>query len=103
MVAPTVYQGRYNVLSRDLEKEIVPVARDFGLRLYIYNPLAGGLLTGQYMTLADVMSASKGRFSEEFDKSCGVAPKAGTVMYRNRYAKPSIFDGLDIIRKACAP
>ena len=51
MVLPTVYQGAYNVITRDMEREIVPVARHFGLRLYMYNPLAGGLLSGRYKML----------------------------------------------------
>jgi aflatoxin B1 aldehyde reductase len=103
MVLPTVYQGRYNALSRDLEREIVPVAREFGLRLHIYNPLAGGLLSGRYSCLEDVLSARNGRFSEEFDSAFGSDSKAGTVTYRSRYAKAGVFDGLDIMRKACAP
>merc|ERR1712136_365875 len=42
MVLPTVYQGIFNVVTRDMEREIFPVAREFGLRLYMYNPLAAG-------------------------------------------------------------
>merc|ERR1719221_260889 len=63
MVLPTVYQGMYNVITRDFESEIVPVAREFGLRLYMYNPLAAGVLTGRYTTIDDLASASEGRFS----------------------------------------
>eukprot|EP00933_Yihiella_yeosuensis_P053227 TRINITY_DN51412_c0_g1_i1.p1 TRINITY_DN51412_c0_g1~~TRINITY_DN51412_c0_g1_i1.p1 ORF type:complete len:421 (+),score=79.90 TRINITY_DN51412_c0_g1_i1:117-1379(+) len=101
MVLPTVWQGMYNVITRDLEREIVPVARRFGLRLYIYNPLAGGLLSGRYSNLQDVTGASKGRFSEEFDQAFGNAFKAGTGAYRGRYAREPILDGLAILRQAC--
>lgn len=103
MIMPTVYQGMYNILTRDLEREIIPVLREFGLRLYVYNPLAGGLLSGRYSSLEAVTSATEGRFSEEFDTAYGGGVKAGTVVYRNRYAKPQICEGLDVLRKACAP
>mmetsp|Transcript_90099 Transcript_90099/g.160459 ORF Transcript_90099/g.160459 Transcript_90099/m.160459 type:complete len:420 (+) Transcript_90099:33-1292(+) len=103
MVLPTVYQGCYNVITRDMEREIVPVAREFGLRLYMYNPLGGGLLSGKYSKLDDLTGASVGRFSAEFDKAFGGSLKAGTVLYRQRYGKQAIMEGLDILAKACAP
>ncbi|XP_040613475.1 aflatoxin B1 aldehyde reductase member 2 isoform X2 [Mesocricetus auratus] len=47
-ILPTVYQGMYNATTRQVEKELLPCLRHFGLRFYAYNPLAGGLLTGKY-------------------------------------------------------
>eukprot|EP00438_Fugacium_kawagutii_P001015 Skav231345 [mRNA] locus=scaffold1905:39965:41194:+ [translate_table: standard] len=101
MVLPTVYQGSYNVLTRDMEREIVPVARHFGLRLYMYNPLAGGLLSGRYTKMEDITSATSGRFSTEFDQAFGKTFKAGTEIYRKRYAKEPLFDALEVLLKAC--
>jgi 1-deoxyxylulose-5-phosphate synthase len=43
-------QPRYNMLFRMIEDEILPVARSFGLGVIPYNPLAGGMLTGRYVT-----------------------------------------------------
>ncbi|MBM4414040.1 MAG: aldo/keto reductase [Chloroflexi bacterium] len=43
-------QPRYNMLFRMIEDEILPVARTFGLGVIPYNPLAGGMLTGRYVT-----------------------------------------------------
>uniref|UniRef100_A0A7S4WC40 NADP-dependent oxidoreductase domain-containing protein n=1 Tax=Alexandrium monilatum TaxID=311494 RepID=A0A7S4WC40_9DINO len=103
MVRPTVYQGMYNVITRDMEREIVPVAREFGLRLYMYNPLAGGLLSGRYGRVEDLAEATEGRFSAEFDQAFGGTFKAGTQLYRARYSKQPFFDALEILRKACAP
>lgn len=103
MVLPTVYQGMYNLLTRDIEREIFPVARQFGLRCYMYNPLAGGLLSGRYQKLEDLASAVEGRFSEQFDDAFSSKMKAGTVMYRARYSKKPIFDGLALLHAACAP
>jgi aryl-alcohol dehydrogenase-like predicted oxidoreductase len=43
-------QPRYNMLFRMIEDEILPVARTYGLGVIPYNPLAGGMLTGRYVT-----------------------------------------------------
>ena len=101
MVLPTVYQGMYNVIARDMEREIVPVARQFGIRLYMYNPLAGGLLTGRYRTLQDISSADSGRFSSDFDNAFGGAFKAGTDVYRKRYGNKALFEGVNILLESC--
>lgn len=95
MVLPTVYQGMYNVLTRDLEREIVPVARQLGMRIFVYNPLAGGLLSGRYACLEDVLSATDGRFSSD--------DPVRSEVYRNRYAKAPILEGVCLLRTACAP
>ena len=44
---PEVYQGMYNAVTRDVEPELLPCLRHLGMSFYAYNPLAGGLLTGQ--------------------------------------------------------
>jgi aryl-alcohol dehydrogenase (NADP+) len=41
-------QPRYNLLFRELEESLFPQARSQGLGIMIYNPLAGGLLTGKH-------------------------------------------------------
>lgn len=40
-------QPQYNLLSRYPELEVFPAARDFGIGIIPYMPLAGGLLTGK--------------------------------------------------------
>lgn len=44
----TAIQFEYNLLERTSEREIVPLADEFGLGKMIYSPLAGGILTGKY-------------------------------------------------------
>jgi aflatoxin B1 aldehyde reductase len=44
-IPATTYQGLYNTLCRHVEKEIIPLVRDNGMRFDAYNPLCGGLLT----------------------------------------------------------
>ena len=41
-------QPRYNLLYRDIETELLPLCRDEGLGVLVYNPIAGGLLSGKY-------------------------------------------------------
>jgi len=42
-----VTQPMYNLLARGIEAELLPMCREFGIGTVIYNPLAGGILTGK--------------------------------------------------------
>jgi len=55
-------QPRYNLLFREVERELFPLVQEEGLAVIPYNPLAGGLLTGKY-DLGD--TPETGRFSPE--------------------------------------
>jgi aryl-alcohol dehydrogenase-like predicted oxidoreductase len=41
-------QAYYSIAGRELEREIVPMARDQGLSILVWSPLAGGLLSGKF-------------------------------------------------------
>ena len=41
-------QMHYSIVSRDVEREIVPLVMDQGLALFPWSPLAGGLLSGKF-------------------------------------------------------
>jgi 1-deoxyxylulose-5-phosphate synthase len=41
-------QPRYNLLFREIERELLPLAQEAGLAVIPYNPLAGGFLTGKH-------------------------------------------------------
>lgn len=41
-------QNQYNLISREVELELLPAANNFGLSLLPFYPLASGLLTGKY-------------------------------------------------------
>src|ERR1700737_2438417 len=55
-------QPRYNLLFREVELELFPLAQEEGLAVIPFNPLAGGLLSGKY-NHGD--TPEKGRFSGE--------------------------------------
>ncbi len=44
-------QPRYNLLYREIEAELLPLCRDQGVGAIVYNPLAGGFLSGKYQSL----------------------------------------------------
>jgi 1-deoxyxylulose-5-phosphate synthase len=41
-------QPRYNLIFREIERELLPLCADQGVGTIVYNPLAGGLLTGKH-------------------------------------------------------
>jgi aryl-alcohol dehydrogenase-like predicted oxidoreductase len=41
-------QMYYSIVSRDIEREIVPLAQDQNLAILAWSPLAGGLLSGKF-------------------------------------------------------
>jgi voltage-dependent potassium channel beta subunit len=46
--APVVEQPMYNLLDRSIEAEVLPAARELGMGVVAWSPLAGGVLTGKY-------------------------------------------------------
>ena len=63
-------QPMYNLVKRQAEVEILPMAADQGIAVYSYSPLGGGLLTGKYA------AGGGGRLAED--------PR-----YNARYAAPA--------------
>ncbi|HEY7813451.1 MAG TPA: aldo/keto reductase [Nakamurella sp.] len=51
-------QNEYSLLNRSLEAELLPAAREFGLGVLPFYPLANGLLSGKY-TRADAPRGSR--------------------------------------------
>ena len=46
--APYVSQPMYNLVARGIEQEYLAMCKVFGVSTVVYNPLAGGLLTGKH-------------------------------------------------------
>lgn len=85
---PDVYQGAYNALQRNVEVELLPCLRKYGIAFYAYNPLAGGFLTDRYER-EESSKSQNGRFDPKSNQ--------GTA-YRARYWNDPMFDALDSIR-----
>lgn len=84
---PSVYQGMYNALTRDVERELFACLRYFDIAFYAYNPLAGGLLSGKHR--AAQAPPETGRFARRKN-------------YRERYWKPEYLEVIDELIAACA-
>ncbi|WP_420114966.1 aldo/keto reductase [Pseudactinotalea sp.] len=69
---PVRAQQLYNPIARTLEVEFLPFARERNVEVVVYNPLAGGLLSGRYRSGS---TPQTGRFADSL-----LAP-----MYRGRY------------------
>ncbi|VXB01554.1 aldo/keto reductase [Pseudoclavibacter sp. 8L] len=54
---PTTLQPEYNLLERDIESELLPLAREAGIGVVPYFALAHGFLTGKYRRDVEVESA----------------------------------------------
>ncbi|THH04118.1 hypothetical protein EW145_g5755 [Phellinidium pouzarii] len=56
-----IYQGAWNVMSRDFERDIIPMARTYGLALAPWNVIAGGHLRSDAEEKRRLESGEKGR------------------------------------------
>jgi aryl-alcohol dehydrogenase-like predicted oxidoreductase len=84
---PYVSQPMYNLLARGIEQEYLPMCKEFGISNIVYNPLAGGLLTGK-------QQRDRPQPGTRFDNP-------GTSrMYMDRYWHPAYFDAVDKLRAA---
>ena len=64
-------QPPYNILVRNIENEVLPVAQRYGMGVIPYSPLAGGWLSGRYRKDAQdgPMSPARQRLANRFDLS----------------------------------
>ncbi|KIP05713.1 hypothetical protein PHLGIDRAFT_488312 [Phlebiopsis gigantea 11061_1 CR5-6] len=83
-IMPTAYQGIYNAVHRNVEPELFPCLRQFGIAFYGFNPLGGGFFTGRYRSIHDVAEPGS-----RFDPGIG-----RTNNYRNRYWNEAYFNAL---------
>jgi aryl-alcohol dehydrogenase-like predicted oxidoreductase len=57
-------QIEYSLIERTVERELIPVAKELGLTVTAWSPLAGGVLTGKYAS----GDAGDARYSNEMMK-----------------------------------
>ncbi len=85
-------QPRYNLLFRQIERELLPLSAEEQLAVMPYNPLAGGLLTGKHRVDA---APTSGRFTE-------TVGKAG-AMYQERYWHQREFETIEKLKAIATP
>ncbi|KAF9368352.1 hypothetical protein CPC16_005433, partial [Podila verticillata] len=89
-VLPTVYQGMYNGIVRDVVRELLPCLKALKIDFYAYNPIAGGLLSGRYN-----FGENDGKEGGRFDVKTGYGK-----MYRDRFWNSLFFETIGNLSKA---
>jgi aryl-alcohol dehydrogenase-like predicted oxidoreductase len=80
-------QPRYNLLFRQIEREMLPFCEEDGVGVIPYNPIAGGLLSGKHNRTAPPPEGSRFQLGT-----------AG-AMYQQRYWHEQMFDTVEALRK----
>ena len=81
---PAISQIMYNLLIRQIEVEYAPFTRRHPIHDTVYNPLAGGLLTGRHTRAGETERGSR------FEKN---------RMYKGRYWSDRFFDLVDAYQR----
>ena len=61
-------QSIYNLITRDVEREVLPAAQEYGLGVIPWSPLQGGLLGGVIKKQSDTARRGEGRAAEGLEK-----------------------------------
>lgn len=85
-VAPCVSESVYSLINRGIEDELAPFLQSHNMGLTVFNPLAGGLLTGKHSR-------------EHYTEGTRFALERGYAM---RYWNDRNFDAVDALKKLAA-
>jgi aryl-alcohol dehydrogenase-like predicted oxidoreductase len=80
---PYLSQHMYNLMARGIEQEYLPMCKEYGVSSIVYNPLAGGMLTGKQTREAPLAGT-------RFDKN---------QMYLDRFWHPDFFNAVDALKQ----
>jgi aryl-alcohol dehydrogenase (NADP+) len=79
-------QPRYNLLFRQIERELLPLCGEAGIGVIPYNPIAGGMLTGKHV---------RGTPTEGTRFTLGSASRT----YQDRYWHEGMFETVDALQE----
>ena len=79
-----VVQVPYNVITRSIDEECVAFCKKMGIGMTMYNPLAGGLLTGKHSRDAGPIEGTRFDLNKE---------------YHERFWQDANFDALEDLKK----
>ncbi|KAF9546905.1 hypothetical protein EC957_009070 [Mortierella hygrophila] len=87
-VLPTIYQGAYNPIDRNVTYELLPCLKHLNIGFYAYNPISGGVLSGKY------------KFDGETPEGSRYDPKTATgKMVREMYWNKTTFEAVESLTK----
>ncbi|KAK9454117.1 NADP-dependent oxidoreductase domain-containing protein [Dipodascopsis uninucleata] len=84
-VAPSVYQGLYNIVSRRCELELFPILKKYDINFFAYSPLAVGFFS-------NVRRGEEPKVGGRFDSTTTSGQRL-----QERYFKESLFDAVERI------
>lgn len=90
-------ESPYNLLLRDIEDELIPLCTAEDVGICVYNPLAGGLLTGKYDPCKPPPEGTRFTMSGEKSHMSNNMPKG--AVYTKRYWSKTNFDVIAQLRK----
>ncbi len=79
----SITQPMYNLIARGIEQEYLPMCKEFDVATVVYNPLAGGLLTGKQPSQAPLPGS-------RFDNN---------QMYLERYWHQADFEAVEELKQ----
>jgi 1-deoxyxylulose-5-phosphate synthase len=82
----SITQPMYNLIARGIEQEYLPMCKEFDIATVVYNPLAGGLLTGKQQSHAPLPGT-------RFDNN---------QMYLDRYWHQADFEAVEELKQIAA-
>lgn len=66
LAVPVVTQSVYHMLARGIEQEVLPFCRALKVGVTVYNPLAGGLLTGKHNPQASPAENTRFQLNKDY-------------------------------------
>jgi 1-deoxyxylulose-5-phosphate synthase len=80
-------QPRYNLLYREIERELLPLCAEEGVGVIPFNPIAGGMLSGKYDWTKEPAEGTR----------LGYGGRVGEL-YKGRYWQEKVFKSVDELR-----
>ena len=81
-------QPRYNLLYREIERELLPLCREEGIGVIPFNPIAGGMLTGKYDRSRPAAEGTRFAYTGRVGE-----------LYRSRYWQEQVFDTVETLEQ----
>jgi aryl-alcohol dehydrogenase-like predicted oxidoreductase len=83
-------QPRYNMLYREIETELLPLCRHMDLGVLVYNPMAGGFLSGKYKRTTGLIDNTRFTLGNAAER------------YQERYWHDAQFHAVDKFSELCS-
>lgn len=94
LAAPIGTQNVYNLLTRDIERELVSYINTHEIGLLVYNPIAGGLLSGKYKDIDQFIRNTRFDLKKNYQERYWNVPNFEAV---KRLSEAAEVEGLSIL------